>query len=247
MGLARRKTGLLGLALMVVLLLSGCAEKPLPLSPEEQAIRQASITRGGRLYDNWYEEKASVGPRTTHRLYPTQAQFQGSITWRCKECHGWDGYGRNGIYRGGPHYTFIQGVEDIDRMSDAQVKAKLRGGHRFNSLLLAKDETDLIRFMREGVVNMDRYIDRDDGRMRRGNVQQGAQRYQALCESCHGSNGIKGPIVPLGMVANREPWQTLHRILHGRPGIENKPAMFTYGVESAVDILAFLRTLPAQR
>ncbi|ABK43082.1 cytochrome c, class I [Magnetococcus marinus MC-1] len=245
MNRAGKSLGLSGLLLLMLLV--GCAENPQPLSPELEAQRQSAMARGGRLYDNWFAEKQAGAPATSHRLYPTQGSYRGSITWRCSSCHGWDGYGRNGVFRSGPDYTFIKGIEDVDALSDAQVRQTLQQEHRFNALLLPQDEDDLIRFMREGQINMRRYIDPSNGRLRRGDAQQGAAHYQALCQSCHGERGMLSASAPLGLVAQRNPWRTLHRILNGSPGVSGKPFMRPYGEQVVADLLAYLASLPNQR
>ncbi|MDK1024073.1 MAG: hypothetical protein QGD92_07565 [Gammaproteobacteria bacterium] len=55
-----------------------------------------SITRGGRLYDNW-----------------------------CKECHAWDYRGVEGAYGSGEHYTGIKGIQGMRDTDPAEATPAL--------------------------------------------------------------------------------------------------------------------------
>ncbi len=74
-------------------------------------------------------------------------------------------------------------------------------------------------------------------------------------ESCHGPTGtnidfIDGdpastPNAFLGTVAADDPWRALHKIRFGQPGLpEMTPVLGWNDIETAVDILAYLQSLP---
>ena len=44
---------------------------------------------------------------------PGGGQEEGSSTWRCKECHGWDYKGKDGAYAKGSHYSGTTGVGGV--------------------------------------------------------------------------------------------------------------------------------------
>jgi thiosulfate dehydrogenase len=73
---------------------------PMPntLLADEPAVESQAytISRGGQLYDNWWEALGTKGPTTTHPSYPAASEQKGDTTWRCIECHGWDYLGAAG-------------------------------------------------------------------------------------------------------------------------------------------------------
>ncbi len=73
------------------------------------------------------------------------------------------------------------------------------------------------------------YIDRITKKAK-GNSNRGQSYYQTVYVGCHGLGG-KGEETPsLGKVANDNPWEVLHKIDNGQPGVE-MPAL------RALDIL----------
>ena len=73
---------------------------------------EASLMRGGLLYDKWYKVVGERAPGEKHPLYPADGKYasKNSSNWRCKECHGWDYRGKDGAYAEGKHYTGIKGI-----------------------------------------------------------------------------------------------------------------------------------------
>ena len=92
------------LFVLVAISFSSTVFIPLPVSAGEL---QSSIARGGRLYDNWFEEIREHAPSRTHPAYPASGgqSADAKTNWRCKECHGWDYRGRDGAYGEGKHAT----------------------------------------------------------------------------------------------------------------------------------------------
>jgi hypothetical protein len=73
------------------------------------AAGSASIARGGRLYDHWQKETDAWPPISRHPAYPKEASKAAvpAVNWRCKEYHGWDYKGVDGVYGKEPHRTGI--------------------------------------------------------------------------------------------------------------------------------------------
>lgn len=214
----------------------------------------SSIVRGGLLYDKWFSvvEDAEV-PQTAHNSYPTKGKYKGKkgADWRCKECHGWDYMGRAGAYSKGKHYTGIKGIRAYQGGNPNKVLKVLKNQtHGYTKKMMnAKDLADLAQFVTKGQVDMDRYINRAT-KAARGNKVKGERLYNTICANCHGKNGamnedgepISGNREPLGRLAKKNPWESLHKILNGQPD-ENMPALRVLGTQIAVDILAHLQSL----
>ena len=70
------------------------------------------ISYGGRLYDNWAAAQGKNLPEATHTAYPASGSREGSTTWRCKECHGFDGQAMNFRSEESPEYLGTVAAED---------------------------------------------------------------------------------------------------------------------------------------
>ena len=222
------------------------------LSVEAQQIPlsdEYSVTRGGRLYDKWYKiNQTGVKPEGANPAYPDNGKYKGNKLndFRCKECHGWDYKGKDGLYSKGKHYTGIDGVIAAKGKGDKSLQQILRDkNHRFNEKLLSKsDAGDLSNFIRKGVVDMDQYIAADGEP--KGNMIKGQAYYQTICVGCHGVEGKdEDTAPPLGQLANKNPWEVLHKIRMGQPNSE-MPALYALDPQISVDIVKYLRTLPKE-
>lgn len=202
-----------------------------------------SIARGGRLFDNWFKEKGLKAPTVPHPAYPPAGKYRGrkGADWRCKECHGWDYLGVEGIYGEGEHVTGFPGIRDAYRMTPDKLAEIL--SDRFHGYgpgtLSAADVYDLAAFVARGTFPMDHYIDRETGRGM-GSVRRGREYYQTVCVGCHGTDGKGEETPPLGRLARENPWEVLHKILHGQPG-EEMPALRAFGIQPAADIVTYLQ------
>ncbi|MBC8339088.1 MAG: hypothetical protein ISR51_01525 [Rhodospirillales bacterium] len=210
--------------------------------PQEDTL--SSIVQGGRLYDNWYLATRKMKPRKPHPEYPATGKMAGDgITWRCKECHGWDYRGRDGAYAKGPHYTGIKGIRRaagldperiIDILDDRQ--------HGYDTILGDQELRDLANFVSKGQVDMDRYIDRKTNLVK-GNADRNIAFYTTICATCHGLDGREiSTMPPLGRTAVNNPWNALHVMLNGHPA-EEMPALRALEMDVLVDILAYIQTL----
>ena len=209
---------------------------------------EASIARGGKLYDKWYKVTKQKAPADSHKLYPADKEYakKADTNWRCKECHGWDGMGKDGAYAKGKHFSGIKGINGMAGGDPAKVVALLKApAHGFADKLSGEDLTDLANFVTKGQVNMDKYIDRATKKPK-GDAAKGAAYYQTICAGCHGLKGLEPKeMPPLGSLMGN-PWEVMHKVLYGQPG-EQMPALFAVDHQVTVDILAHLATLPKER
>jgi thiosulfate dehydrogenase len=202
----------------------------------------ASIVRGGQLYDKWWKITKSTEPSETHSAYQADTGRDGSGTWRCKECHGWDYIGPKGRYSSGSHYTGIKGIEGLAGGDPTEISASIRGGpHNFSAEQIDDASmADLANFVSQGQFDMSPYI--ADGKST-GDAAVGEPLYATLCAGCHGADGAKiKEMPPLGEISGN-PQETMHKILFGQPA-EAMPALYVFGPQVAADITAYLHTLP---
>jgi len=208
-----------------------------------------SIAHGARLYDDWQSETGAQPQALPHPAYPATAYFANDVpmTWRCKECHGWDYQGNQGAYASGHHATGIKGIRAMTGADPARIADILRDRtHRFDAVLKARDLLDLASFVSLGQLDMDAAIDRQSGRAR-GDAARAGAHYRTICATCHGDDGqriITAP--PLGRVARANPWESLHKIANGHPN-EKMPALRELDRQLLIDILAHLQALPETR
>jgi len=213
------------------------------------AQHMVAITHGGVLYDSWYGALGKEAPKETHPAYPKAGKQKGATTWRCKECHGWDYKGAAGVYGKGGRYTGITGIRNMTHASEKAIVAILKGKtHGFGPLIPAKDMETLAHFVAHGQIDVDLYIDRPTKKVK-GDPARGERIFQTTCSRCHGSDGkqinFKTPEDPeyIGTVANENPWETLHKIRMGQPGVP-MISMLAFDVQDHVNILSYAQTLP---
>ena len=209
----------------------------------------ASIVRGGRLYDTWYKEIDHTPPQTVHPAYPVALSrgIEARTTWRCKECHGWDYRGRDGVYGKSEHKTGIVGIQRMAKGDPAAIaKVIVDERHGYGKLLSPRDVADLASFVALGQVDMGEYIDGETLKAR-GDAARYAPHYHTICAACHGADGLDvRTMPPVGRIAKIDPWRALHGILNGHAG-EPMPPLFALPREAATGILAHIQTLPVER
>jgi mono/diheme cytochrome c family protein len=207
----------------------------------------ASITNGGRLYDDW--QWATGGRQALpHPAYPKNARYADvpQLTWRCRECHGPDYKGSEGVYATGEHATGIKGIRAMAGADPADIMRVLRNRtHRFGAVLKYRDLQDLANFVSQGQVDMDVYIDPKTG-LARGVAERGEAYFQTICAGCHGLQGRFTAKRLLGNRARKDPWASLHSMLNGHPD-DNMPALREIDQKVIKDILAYVQTLKVQR
>jgi thiosulfate dehydrogenase len=216
----------------------------------------SAIVRGGKLYDKWWTVLKTDAPKVAHPAYPADGKYRGKggTDWRCKECHGWDYMGKTGAYAKGGHFTGIKGIDSAAGRDPAAIVAVLTDKtHALGGVLRDEHLRDLAMFVAKGQVQMDQYIDRPTKKVKTGDKVRGAAVYNTVCANCHGLDGTLDedgkPLAadgePLGLVANDNPWETLHKIRNGQPG-ERMPALRAFDMQVSLDVLAYLQTLPTQ-
>ncbi len=252
-------------AIVCALWVGGLLMAPLPAAAQEAYEEEEeeediwAIARGGQLYDDWARALDAELPKTTHPAYPPVGKMKGPVTWRCKECHGWDYKGEDGVYGKGPHYTGIKGLRRMVGVDPKEIeKIIMDETHAYApDMLPAGAVRKLALFVSRGQINMDQYIDRKTSLVR-GNLDRGALFFQTVCVICHGFDGaritfksestalaIKEPKY-MGTMATRNPWEVLHKIRNGQPGV-GMVALRVLSIQDQVDVLAYLQTLPVKK
>jgi len=212
----------------------------------EDSLDVVSIARGGLLYDKWYKVIKAPKPEETHPAWPaSNTNKEGATTQRCKSCHGWDLMGVDGAYGSGSYLTGIPGlvasagapIEDIIAIMKDET-------HGFDGKMDEGDFYDLANFVANGQIDIDAYIDRET-KAANGDAAQGKAYYGTVCAGCHGVDGNlpKDMDTTLGTVANKNPWEAMHKILNGQPG-EDMPALRAFDTQVSADIVAYMQTLP---
>ena len=224
---------------------------------QEPASQTGDIVAGGRIYDNWMLALDLLPPEGNHPLWDTQSnsQRQGSVTWQCSSCHGWDYKGVDGTYRpGSPYYTGFPGVTDMIGASQSEIIAWLYGArnpdHDFSAYIGDLATSDLTAFLRSQQIDTNLIIDPQTGAAF-GDNENGRVLYADRCASCHGDTGrlidLSSGSVPayLGDTADTDPWRAVHIIRFGNsfgrmPGTED----YGWSLRLVGDLMAFLLTLP---
>lgn len=212
---------------------------------------QWKIALGGKLYDNWVKiTDAEDPPMSTHPKYPQDiGKIRKASSWRCKECHGWDFKGVDGLYASGKHKTRIKGVTSSVGADPAKIAAILRDDNHMPSDEMIEDEEveALALFISKGQIDMDKAIDTGTKKVKGGDVAKGMSYYKTICSGCHGLDGkkIKDMPVTVGGISNVNPWGILNKIRNGQPG-EKMPAMRAFPLQVSLDILTYAQTLPKE-
>lgn len=218
-----------------------------PSNPSEAWV----LAAGGRIYDNWWEALDREEPEGTHPSYPANGSQEGAATWRCKECHGWDYKGVEGVYRSGSHYTGIKGIEGAIGADEADIAAALRSPpHGYTPDMITDAELARVAaFVSRGQVDMSSYIDLATREIIGGDMENGRAIFQTVCAACHGFDGRRldwgdadGPAY-VGTEAVAAPDEVMNKILNAHPGVE-MVNLRAFGVETAGDVLSYIATLP---
>lgn len=213
-----------------------------------------TLAAGGRIYDNWWVALDKPAPvYFTHPSYPAEGEQSGAETWRCKECHGWDYKGADGVYRKGSHYTGIKGIEGAIGRDEAEIAALMRDPvHGYTQEMINDAEmARLAAFVSRGQVDMSKYIDLETREIIAGDIDRGREVFQTNCAACHGYDGRQlnwggpGEDAFVGTESVAAPDEVLNKILNAHPGvwmINLRP----FGADLAADVLAYAATLPQE-
>jgi thiosulfate dehydrogenase len=249
------------LAILCALWVGGLLIAPLS-APAQEAYEDEdvdiwAIARGGQLYDSWPLVLDTEAPKTTHPAYPPAGKAKGPATWRCKECHGWDYKGEDGAYGKGRHYSGVKGLRRMVGVDPEEIeKIIMNETHAYTPEMIPPAAVKkLALFVSKGQIDMDQYIEHETKKAR-GDLDRGALFYQTVCALCHGFDGARitfhreeTALTPfedpgyMGTLANRDPWEVLHKIRNGQPGV-GMVALRTMSIQDQVDVLAYVQTLP---
>lgn len=229
---------------------------------EPNAYVNANIGRGGQLYDKYWKVTGGTAPTGEHPLYPTFGAKTGETTWRCKECHGWDYLGKDGRYAGGSHYTGINGLFPTTK-SLWTAFIIIKDEHNFDTSELSDtDIWDLVRFYREGLIDINSILNKDgsfNGDISSGQalyddgipgIDGGGTTTNSSCTGCHGSDGTNEIVTGFdafpGFLSNDNPQEFAHKIRFGHPG--SSPAMpasedIVGSLRDVADLSAYSQTL----
>jgi thiosulfate dehydrogenase len=217
----------------------------IPFAQGVAAESESVIARGGRLYDKWFTENKTTKPAADHPAYPHKGGKYGKdVSWRCKECHGWDYRGKDGAYAKGAHATGIKGISAAAGRDPKDIAAIIRDKtHGYTEAQIPQaDAQALALFVSKGQIDMTKYVDAATGKPK-GDGAKGEAYYNTLCAGCHGLDGKKVQNAPpLGSVAGNA-YEMLHKILNGQPS-EAMPALRALDTQVSVDIAVHLQTLP---
>jgi thiosulfate dehydrogenase len=236
----------------------GAYSQTLPQEP----IPEATVVRGGSMYDKWWAVTGLASPTTDHPLWAsrpdtTSNSRSGADTWRCKECHGWDYKGVDGAYSGGSHRTGITGIFGTTKTSQ-EVFDLLKTGHAYGTVgLTDEDISDLAAFVTEGLIDTDSILDADG--LFIGDVATGQVLYDSGigtnigCTVCHGPLGLTPPPGHpefddyVGMLSNKNPWEFQHKVQFGHPGTAMPSSVAGGGTTLDVgDLGSYSQTLPQE-
>jgi len=206
------------------------AARPALAAPPAQ---NADIARGGALYDHWMAALGVEAPAGNMPIWDRQTNNtrSGPDTWRCVSCHGWDYQGNQGAYRSGTNFTGFPGVypssqeKSVDELVGI-LKGEQDPEHDFSPYLDDAALTDLATFLKEATVDDNEFIDMTTLKVKEGDQAHGQSLYDETCASCHGADGqtitfrFEGQSIPLGALADRDPWRFLHKTRFGTPGTD---------------------------
>jgi cytochrome c553 len=236
----------------------GAYAQTLPQTP----IKEQPVVRGGAMYDKWWVLAGLPAPTTDHPLWASRPDDMsngrtGADTWRCKECHGWDYKGIDGVYGSGSHRTGIVGILGTTKTAQ-EVFDLLKDDHAYGTVGLSDDDIwDMAAFVTEGLIDTDMIIDADG--MFIGDVANGKILYDSgigtniSCLVCHGQVGLNPPPGHadfedyVGLISNENPWEFQHKVQFGQPGTAMPSSVAGGGSTLEVaDLGAYAQTLPQE-
>ena len=211
------------------------------------------LSAGGRIYDNWWNALDRTAPEETNPAYPASAKKSGASTWRCKECHGWDYRGSEGVYSKGSHFTGIKGISGASGKSTKKIMVILRDkNHPYTTQMIDDDELARVAaFVSRGQVDVAKYVNLETRKMQAGNVDTGRGIFQTVCAACHGFDGRlldwgDGDTHNyVGTEAANLADEVLHKVLNAHPGVQ-MVNLRAFPIEYAINLMAYISTLPQE-
>lgn len=212
---------------------------------------------GGRIYDNWMTALDLKPPQSNQPLWAEQSTNprNGEVTWRCKECHGWDYKGADGAFGlASFRYTGFPGLSGAIGESQDEVLAWLNGtnnpDHNFADLTNPNAMNDVAAFLRTMQIDAALVIDYQTG-LALGDEDNGLSLYLNNCVECHGNSGrainfsADGQPLYVGDIASEDPWRALHKLRFGTV-TGNMPSAEREGwsLRDIADVLSYAQSLP---
>ncbi|MHA1598935.1 MAG: c-type cytochrome [Alphaproteobacteria bacterium] len=236
-----------GISLIVAIAFAGSAMIMIPATVSADENLQASIARGGLLYDKWWKVIGADEPKKGNAAYPADKKYAGkSSSYRCKECHGWDYRGKDGAYASGKHFSGIKGVNGMKGASNAAIIKVLKDKTHALDEFDDDDFQDAANFVSKGQLDTAKYIDGSKNPIN-ANIKRGADIYGTTCARCHASDGTKPKDMGKSLAMQMgNPWEVMHKVMNGHPG-QNMPSFRVFGPQVAVDVMAYVQTLPSKK
>jgi len=213
------------------------------------------LAAGGRIYDDWASALDREEPEATNPAYPVAANDKqtGYGTWRCKECHGWDYLGKDGIYSKGSHFTGIPGIDGAIGKPVDQIALTLRdANHPYTPEMITDEEIQRVAaFVSRGQVDMRSFLDMETRTVNAGDVNHGREIFQTTCAACHGFDGrlldwgSDGKHNYVGTEAVEVPDEVMNKILNAHTGVQ-MINLRAFAFSDAVDVIAYAATLPLE-
>lgn len=213
------------------------------------------LAAGGRIYDDWASALDRAEIETTNPAYPvaTNADQSGHTTWRCKECHGWDYLGKDGIYSKGSHFTGIPGIDGaIGKPVDEIARTLRDANHPYTPEMITEDEMlRVAAFVSRGQVDMRTFLDYETRTVNAGDVNHGREIFQTTCAACHGFDGrlldwgSDGKHNYVGTEAVEVPDEVMNKILNAHTGVQ-MINLRAFPLSDAIDVIAYAATLPLE-
>jgi hypothetical protein len=207
---------------------------------QAQPGEAATLSLGGRLYDNHWTVLGRTPPEKWHPQFPSSVKIAPTGTWRCASCHGWDYRGADGHLgqlSKDPVFKSLAGVAGKD---PNRILAALEADpHREVTepipprLMLA-----LARFLSYGQQDMADLVDTQGKPI--GNPLVGKDIFEGTCARCHGDRPS------LGWIARNRTEQAIHKIRNGVPAADMLSLRFL-DIDSLSGLLAYLQQLDPER
>ena len=215
-----------------------------------------ALSLGARLYDHWTEDLGIDTPEGDQPLWATQTtnELSGDDTWRCKECHGWDYQGVDGVYGSGSHMTGFPGIFAAqDKSTDELMTALTAENHDFSSYMSEEQLGALVLFIQEGMIDKTEYINAD-GSFINGDATAGEALFTGTCARCHGEEGNDINFADgeekefMGTIANDNPWEFMNKASYGQTGAHEMPVGRNLGWswQDIVNLATYAQTLPTE-
>ncbi len=218
----------------------------------------ALASGGGQLFDKWYTVLGITSLSGDMPLWKTQSTNarKGLTTWTCRECHGLDYMGVNGMYATGDHKTGFPGLLAAASKSEADLTAALTGkknpDHDFSKQLNEGQISALVHWIKQEMFDMTGLATPDSLTVL-GDKTHGKTVYEQTCVHCHGKDGkllnFKTPESPeyVGTVAAAQPQTCLHRVSFGVPGFPMSAGIdLGLSKQDIADACAYSQTLPVK-